>query len=290
MIFRYFAAMKMRALLFLFLLAFSGAAGAQSTDRYVSLGGNHWGLCFGNAHQYSGLRLNLYDLDTRRINGLNISILGKGHHFFFDADSTRWKTAATNGLHLGVIHSGQVRVNGISVGGLFNTDRFTSGVSFSAGFNTSGVTRYGLAVGLLTLRSKKIYGIGFGGFHVTGEDLAGFIFSGLAISASPQAAIKRMRGIAIAGVQNEAEQIHGLAIAGGWVSAFQLKGVGVAALTVTGETHGLQIGIVNSANTLRGFQVGLLNRARNNPKWSRVMPLVNWHFAKEKEDTAWYVD
>ena len=116
------------------------------------------------------------------------------------------------------------------------------------------------------------------------------MISGLAISASPQAAIKRMRGIAIAGIQNEAEQIHGLAAAAGWVSAFQLKGIGVGALTVTGETRGLQIGILNSSNNLHGLQLGLLNRARNNPKWSRVLPLINWHFGKEVEETDWYID
>jgi len=41
---------------------------------------------------------------------------------------------------------------------------------------------------------------------------------------------------------------------------------------------GLSIGILNYAERLSGFQIGLVNIANNNSKPFRVLPLVNAHF------------
>jgi len=38
---------------------------------------------------------------------------------------------------------------------------------------------------------------------------------------------------------------------------------------------GLQIGIFNTAGSLHGVQIGVLNYVGDNPKWARILPLVN---------------
>jgi len=43
------------------------------------------------------------------------------------------------------------------------------------------------------------------------------------------------------------------------------------------ETVGLSIGLVNYTAELRGVQIGLLNYARNNPRWLRLLPFLNLH-------------
>jgi hypothetical protein len=41
--------------------------------------------------------------------------------------------------------------------------------------------------------------------------------------------------------------------------------------------RGLAVGIYNSAYELHGFQIGLLNHARNNKPPFRYLPLLNVH-------------
>jgi hypothetical protein len=40
---------------------------------------------------------------------------------------------------------------------------------------------------------------------------------------------------------------------------------------------GLAIGVVNDATELHGVQLGVINIARNNRGWRRVLPLLNLH-------------
>jgi hypothetical protein len=44
---------------------------------------------------------------------------------------------------------------------------------------------------------------------------------------------------------------------------------------IKGEQRGLTIGIVNTAEILNGVQIGLINRAANNPPGLRYLPIVN---------------
>ena len=44
---------------------------------------------------------------------------------------------------------------------------------------------------------------------------------------------------------------------------------------------GFQLGIANSAEYLRGVQIGLINYVGNNPKWARVLPIINMHFSRD---------
>ena len=47
---------------------------------------------------------------------------------------------------------------------------------------------------------------------------------------------------------------------------------------VRGRHTGLSIGLYNSARELSGIQIGLLNRADNNPPPFRYLPFINVHF------------
>jgi hypothetical protein len=44
---------------------------------------------------------------------------------------------------------------------------------------------------------------------------------------------------------------------------------------VRAPQRGLTIGLYNYTRELHGLQLGLLNVARNNPAWARILPVVN---------------
>jgi hypothetical protein len=55
-----------------------------------------------------------------------------------------------------------------------------------------------------------------------------------------------------------------------------LRGVSVSAYNdIRGPQRGLTVGLYNYARELRGVQLGIINVARNNPAWARVLPGVN---------------
>lgn len=59
----------------------------------------------------------------------------------------------------------------------------------------------------------------------------------------------------------------------------RLRGLSVAGYNeVNGVQVGVTVGIFNTADELRGLQVGLLNRAKNNRSPFRWLPLVNASF------------
>ncbi len=64
----------------------------------------------------------------------------------------------------------------------------------------------------------------------------------------------------------------------GYVDAGQLRGLSVAGFHLLDGSIGLTIGIVNWTDELHGIQVGLLNRAGNNPAPFNTLPFVNAHF------------
>jgi hypothetical protein len=44
---------------------------------------------------------------------------------------------------------------------------------------------------------------------------------------------------------------------------------------------GFQIGVANTAEYLEGVQIGLINYVGNNPKWARLLPIINMHFSRD---------
>ncbi|MEQ8425689.1 MAG: hypothetical protein RIA63_13320, partial [Cyclobacteriaceae bacterium] len=63
-----------------------------------------------------------------------------------------------------------------------------------------------------------------------------------------------------------------------------MKGASVSAFNhVKGTQKGVTIGIFNYARKQRGFQIGLLNYVKDNPRGLRLLPIFNFHF-KDKGD------
>jgi len=82
----------------------------------------------------------------------------------------------------------------------------------------------------------------------------------------------------ISGIALRADEIRGGAVAGIVVKTRDLGGVSISSVNyVDGPQIGVSIGIVNYARELRGFQLGLLNIAKNNPRGLRVLPVLNAH-------------
>ena len=47
---------------------------------------------------------------------------------------------------------------------------------------------------------------------------------------------------------------------------------------IKGKQTGVSLGIVNYAYELKGIQIGLINYVRENPKYLKVLPLINARF------------
>jgi hypothetical protein len=43
----------------------------------------------------------------------------------------------------------------------------------------------------------------------------------------------------------------------------------------TFDMVGVQIGVFNMAGSLHGVQIGVLNYVADNPKWARILPILN---------------
>lgn len=84
-----------------------------------------------------------------------------------------------------------------------------------------------------------------------------------------------LTGLSLAGIRIRAPRATGITVAGGWIEAGRLEGISVAGVQRSGLQVGLAIGLVNWTDELRGVQLGLVNRAGNNPPPFRVLPVVN---------------
>ncbi|UCH85378.1 MAG: hypothetical protein JSW50_06745, partial [Candidatus Latescibacterota bacterium] len=55
-----------------------------------------------------------------------------------------------------------------------------------------------------------------------------------------------------------------------------MAGFSVSAFNhIRGEQRGVTLGIFNYAYEVSGFQIGLLNHIKSNPKWARWLPIFN---------------
>jgi len=87
------------------------------------------------------------------------------------------------------------------------------------------------------------------------------------------------RGPRHRGITVRAGSIAGAALASVLVKAHDIRGFSAGAVTYFDECQvGLAIGIVNYAERLNGIQLGLVNIAKNQARYARVLPLLNAHF------------
>ena len=122
------------------------------------------------------------------------------------------------------------------------------------------------------LTGINITGLGMG----AGSKLKGLSLTGLGAGAP------KVSGITIAGIGSGGIELKGLFISGAIVKVIddgQLTGFDASAFNqIKGTQNGVSLGIVNYTYKLNGFQFGLINIVRDNPKYLRILPLINWHF------------
>ena len=156
----------------------------------------------------------------------------------------------------------------------------------------SGINIGGLAVvsegsigfinlaGLAVVGSDGIRGITVGGVGIVSKkDIAGLnVTLGDLRSDNADDGIS-IRGFNVGGYRIRAREISGINVSVAMTQAEIAKGVMIAAYNrAYGTQRGISIGIFNHATELFGIQFGVLNYAENNPKFFRMLPLMNFHF------------
>jgi hypothetical protein len=82
----------------------------------------------------------------------------------------------------------------------------------------------------------------------------------------------------VGGYRVKAREAEGFFVSALYTRTRYLTGVAVAPYNrVRALQVGLAIGVVNDATELHGVQLGVINIARNNRGWRRVLPLLNLH-------------
>jgi hypothetical protein len=262
----------------------------------------------------NGLALGLPMTGARNINGIGIGFgVGADNDFTgfgfggFGIGAGRDIT----GLSIGVFGAGAGRnITGITLGGFGagaggNVKGITvGGFGAGAGGNITGIQAglFGVGAGG-NVKGLSIGGFGAGaGGNVTGVTLglfgagAGGDITGLTIGGFGAGAGGTLRGVAIGGFGAGAPTVRAMVIGlmaggqdveGGIVAPIYFKvgqkrepgrmqGVSISSWNrIVGEQRGLSIGLLNTAWELNGWQVGVLNYAKNNPKGLRLLPLFN---------------
>jgi hypothetical protein len=194
---------------------------------------------------------------------------------------------------LGVGSGGNVK--GILIGGLGagvsgNLTGFTLGLlGTGAGENITGVTIGGIGAGA----GENITGITVGGIGAgAGENVTGIAIGGIGAGAGVE-----LRGITVGGLGAGAPSVKGLTLSLGTARGQKVQGVTVAGLwfkvnddglmkglsisafnQIKGVQNGISFGIFNWAWHLNGVQLGLINYVRDNPKFLKILPVINVHF------------
>jgi hypothetical protein len=259
---------------------------------------------------YNGLAMGLIGTKSRLINGIALSGIGVNA-----TERIRGIAAGTlgvgakdmTGLAIGLIMvdvHGHFRGINISGGWTLKGEQM-DGLALSlgsamakhvrgaaiAGFFAGGQQSFsGLALAGGGVFASSFHGLGISGFGAGGEDVKGVLLTGGGMGGA------RMDGIFVAGLGLGAtERIRGFAFGSFLAVAPEVKGVMIGGLNglyidridlvdflhfelANKEFTGLSIGLVNYSAKLKGVQIGLINYAANNPRWLRLLPLINLHF------------
>jgi hypothetical protein len=120
--------------------------------------------------------------------------------------------------------------------------------------------------------SGNINGLNLGGLALVGDNI-----KWISLGAGVTYAEHSMSGFGLSGIRIRARQFTGVS-ASAWHTVNEYRGLATGIYNDFKESQtGLSIGIVNITDTLKGVQLGLINIAKNNPVWARILPLVNVH-------------
>lgn len=154
-------------------------------------------------------------------------------------------------------------VNGVELGSLFNIDKKNMQYVQAAGlFNMTGGHVKGVQMaGLFNAVQDQLMGIQYAGLiNFVSKNVYGAQLSGLHNQAGG-----KLKGIQAGGISNYAgEKVQGIQLAGiANISKKEFTGLQAAGiLNYTKHLKGLQIGLINIADTSSGFSLGLINIVR----------------------------
>lgn len=235
------------------------------------------------ARQSTGLLLGGILAEADTVTGIVAGGLGAGAMKSFDGLA----------VSLGCAYLMGRQAQGIVIGGLLaSTGRRFTGSALSAGIVGLGGQARGLAVGGIgTFAAEGMSGVALSlGGVGTGGDLRGISLAGVATVAG-----RRISGLCLGlGGVGAGERITGVALGGLTCLSKEVRGVATGALngvvveeinlenflklrTINERFTGVSVGLFNYTGRLRGVQIGLLNYAANNPRWLRLLPIVNAH-------------
>jgi hypothetical protein len=233
------------------------------------VGVNLGGLAVGSGNDLVGINLaGLAVGSGATVKGLNAALLAVG------AGEDAW------GINLAGLAVGSGDdLWGLSVGGLaVGAGRDVSGISLAlfavgSGKNMTGLSVAGLAVGSgKTLKGASLAGLAVG----CGKELTGISVAILAVGAP---SVKGGQAALVVG----GEDVKGFTLAPAYMAVKgadgRMVGLSISAFNhIRGEQRGVTIGILNFAEEISGFQLGLLNHVGSNPKGLRWLPLFNTRF------------
>ncbi|TDH29051.1 hypothetical protein EXU57_02965 [Segetibacter sp. 3557_3] len=167
---------------------------------------------------------------TKIINSFSFNILGG-------------ETGGTSGFELGgLFNLNKGYTRGLQIGGLFNLTRdYTQGVQIGGLYNKVGAGVTGLQIaGIHNLVNGDLNGLQVGGIYNHANSGEGLQVAGISNYLN-----KHMRGIQVAGIANFARAVDGV----------QVSGI----VNRTKKLRGVQIGLINIADTSDGYSIGLIN-------------------------------
>jgi hypothetical protein len=184
------------------------------------------------------------------------------------------------GINIGGLGAGAGEdIIGVNIGGLgIGASRNAQGINIGGLGAGAGQDMIGINIGGLGLGAgRRLAGINISGFGAgAGQRLTGLTICGFAAGST------EVLGLTIGGFAVGGEFLKGIHLAGGMVHV--VRGgqmVGFAASPFNyfrGSQNGLAIGIVNYAFRVKGVQIGLINFVRDNPKYLKVLPVMNTSF------------
>lgn len=197
----------------------------------------------------------------------------------------RMGAQVVNKFSLNVLGGYTAGVNGIEIGSLFNIVKQDMQYLQLAGlFNIVGGNAKGIQVGGLHNHVlDSMTGVQLGGIsnivteNVTGIQVGGIYnqsrqSNGIQIGGIGNITLQKANGIQVGGIFNSTENFQGIQVAGaGNVNRQQTKGIQIAGLANFSrkEMKGLQIsGLVNVTKYLQGVQIGIVNYADSSDGYS----------------------
>jgi len=244
-------------------------------------GFNFGGLGAGAGHNVSGFNFGGLGIGAgESLSGITIGGLGAGA-----GENVSGFSFGGLGIGAGGNMSG-VTIGGVGAGAGGNVTGITiAGVGLGAGGNLSGIS---VALGGVGA-GEKVRGITIAGLGVgAGEELKGISAALLGVG-SP-----KVRGLAVALAVGGLD-VKGIMIApayfrvGGGTRTNEagekteeegvVTGLSVSAFNqIKGEQRGVSLGGLNYTKRIKGFQLGVINIVKENPRGLRVLPIFNTRF------------